>query len=42
MQQNLDAIEKNGCQNQIQQPQRHRKLSYSSIVYFKKKFCDAV
>ena len=43
MQQNLDVMEENGCQNQIQWSKKHRKWSYSSIVYFKIFFlCNAV
>ena len=31
-----------GCQNRIQRPKKHRKWSYSSIVYFKFFFCNTV
>ena len=33
--QNLDVVGKNGCRNRIPRPKKHRKWSYSSIVYFK-------
>ena len=42
MQQNLNVMEENRCQNRIKRPKKHRKWSYSSIVYFKKIFCNAV
>ena len=34
MQQNLDVMEENGCQNRIQRPKKHRKRSHLSIVHF--------
>ena len=38
VQPNLDVMEKKGCHIQIQRPKKHRRWSYSSFVYFKKKF----
>ena len=35
VQQNLDVVEKNRCQIRTQRSKKHRKWSYSSIVYLK-------